>query len=79
MTSKRDRGDELAADSVHTLRHVKRLQVQVEKDISEKRLTPKELGYEDVRARARLRCAINAPTTLAERTLPPRRCFKLLK
>ena len=60
MTSKRDRGDELAADSVHTLRHVKRLQVQVEKDISEKRLTPKELGYEDVRARARLRCAITA-------------------
>jgi hypothetical protein len=53
MTSKRDRGDELAADSVHTLRHVKRLQVQVEKDISEKRLTPKELGYEDVHARAR--------------------------
>lgn len=48
MTSKRDRGDELAADSVHTLRHVKRLQVQVEKDIAEKRLTPKELGYEDV-------------------------------
>ncbi len=51
MTSKRDRGDELAADSVHTLRHVKRLQVQVEKDIGEKKLTPKELGYEDVRAR----------------------------
>ncbi len=49
MTSKRDRGDELAADSVHTLRHVKRLQVQVEKDIGEKKLTPKELGYEDVR------------------------------
>ena len=48
MTSKRDRGDELAADSVHTLRHVKRLQVQVEKDIGEKKLTPKELGYEDV-------------------------------
>jgi hypothetical protein len=60
MTSKRDRGDELAADSVHTLRHVKRLQVQVEKDISEKRLTPKELGYEDVRARARLCCANKA-------------------
>ena len=50
MSSKRDRGDELAADSVHTLRHVKRLQVQVEKDINEKKLTPKELGYEDVRA-----------------------------
>lgn len=51
MASKRDRGDELAADSVHTLRHVKRLQVQVEKDIGEKKLTPKELGYEDVRPR----------------------------
>ncbi len=51
MASKRDRGDELAADSVHTLRHVKRLQVQVEKDISEKRLTPKELGYEDASPR----------------------------
>jgi phosphate-selective porin len=50
MSSKRDRGDELAADSVHTLRHVKRLQVQVEKDINEKKLTPKELGYEDVSA-----------------------------
>ncbi len=50
MSSKRDRGDELAADSIHTLRHVKRLQVQVEKDINEKKLTPKELGYEDVRA-----------------------------
>jgi hypothetical protein len=52
MSTKRDRGDELAADSVQTLRHVKRLQVQVERDLSEKRLTPKELGYEHVRARA---------------------------
>ncbi len=58
MASKRDRGDELAADSVHTLRHVKRLQVQVEKDIGAKKLTPKELGYEDVRFTHRRLCSV---------------------
>jgi hypothetical protein len=62
MASKRDRGDELAADSVHTLRHVKRLQVQVEKDIGAKKLTPKELGYEDVRFTRRPLCSLTAVT-----------------
>jgi hypothetical protein len=70
MTSKRDRGDELAADSVHTLRHVKRLQVQVEKDIGEKKLTPKELGYEDVRD-------VNAPLTRSNLTHVPPQVFQV--